>query len=98
MKRRWIHEFILEGVPILLCIGLALKAPGFLTAQNLLGVLRNVSMEGVIAFGMTMVIIAGEIDLGVGSGVAFAGCVTAWITQQLTAPLGHWPMISAILL
>jgi ribose/xylose/arabinose/galactoside ABC-type transport system permease subunit len=96
MKRRWIHEFILEGVLIVLCIGLSLKAPGFLTAQNLLGVLRNVSMQGVIAFGMTMVIIAGEIDLSVGSGAAFAGCVTAWITEQLTAPIGHWGMIPAI--
>ena len=41
-------------------------------------------MQGIIAFGMTMVIIAGEIDLSVGSTVAFAGCVTAWIVERLT--------------
>jgi len=97
MTRR-LREFILEGVLAALCIVLAWRAPGFLSADNLLNVLHNVSMEGIIAFGMTMVIIAGEIDLSVGSMIAFAGCLTAWITGQLSAaPIG-WPMPRAILL
>ena len=79
---------VLELILLILCIVLALAAPGFLTAENLLNVLRNVSMQGVIAFGMTMVIIAGEIDLSVGSAVAFSGCLTAYLTQQLTGPAG----------
>ena len=36
---------------------------------------------GLIAFGMTMVIMAGEIDLSVGSAVAFSGCLLAWMVQ-----------------
>ena len=40
--------------------------------------LRTVSMLGIIAFGMTAVIIAGEIDLSVGAGAALAGCIVAW--------------------
>jgi len=43
-----------------------------------------VSMQGLIALGMTMVIIAGEIDLSVGSMVAFAGCLTAYIAGGLS--------------
>jgi ribose/xylose/arabinose/galactoside ABC-type transport system permease subunit len=78
---------ILESILVLLCILLAFTATGFLTADNLLNVLRNVSMQGVIAFGMTMVIISGEIDLSVGSAVAFAGCLTAFLTLKLT---GEW--------
>ena len=78
---------ILEFILVLLCILLAFTAPGFLTTDNLLNVLRNVSMQGVIAFGMTMVIISGEIDLSVGSAVAFAGCLTAFLTMKLT---GGW--------
>ncbi|MGC8668261.1 MAG: ABC transporter permease [Chthonomonadales bacterium] len=69
----------LEAVLLVLCIALAWRAPGFLTRDNLLNVLRSVSMQGIIAFGMTMVIIAGEIDLSVGSAVAFSGCLAAWI-------------------
>ncbi len=78
---------ILEIILVLLCILLAFTASGFLTADNLLNVLRNVSMQGVIAFGMTMVIISGEIDLSVGSAVAFAGCMTAFLTQKF---IGDW--------
>ena len=79
----WVRNFVLEGVLLLLCLLLAFRAEGFFTTDNLLNVLRNVSMQGIIAFGMTMVIIAGEIDLGVGSAVAFAGCLTAWGTGAL---------------
>jgi sugar transport system permease protein len=91
MKRSY-HTFVLEAVLLLLCIVLALIAPGFFTAGNLLNVLRNISMQGIIALGMTMVIIAGEIDLSVGSAVAFAGCWTAWLTGFLMdAPLALPP-------
>jgi sugar transport system permease protein len=87
MKRSY-HTFVLEAVLLLMVIILALTAPGFFTARNLLNVLRNISMQGIIALGMTMVIIAGEIDLSVGSAVAFAGCWTAWLTGFLMdAPL-----------
>jgi ribose/xylose/arabinose/galactoside ABC-type transport system permease subunit len=81
--RLWLSEGILEIILISFCVALSFVAPGFLTAENLLNVLRNVSMQGVIAFGMTMVIVAGEIDLSVGSGVAFAGCLVALLTETL---------------
>jgi ribose transport system permease protein len=45
-------------------------------------------MQGVVAFGMTLVIVAGEIDLSVGSAVAFAGCLAAWGVQLLGPRLG----------
>jgi len=69
---------ILEVILVALGAVLAVASPAFLTVDNLLNVLRNVSMQGLIALGMTMVIIAGEIDLSVGSMVAFAGCLTAY--------------------
>ena len=81
----WARSSILELVLVALCLVLAFQAEGFFTVGNLLNVLRNVSMQGIIAFGMTMVIISGEIDLSVGSAVAFAGCVTAWLAQWLAA-------------
>jgi len=92
----YIQTAVLELILVILCIALALAAPGFLTAENLLNVLRNVSMQGVIAFGMTMVIIAGEIDLSVGSAVAFSGCLTAYVTQQLTGPSVGWSPSAAV--
>ncbi len=52
--------------------------------------LRSVSEQGIIAFGMTMVIVAGEIDLSVGSAVAMSACLVAWLVQA------GWPIPAAI--
>jgi ribose/xylose/arabinose/galactoside ABC-type transport system permease subunit len=93
--RSWAKQSIMELVLLILCIMLAFKAEGFFSTANLLNVLRNVSMQGVIAFGMTMVIISGEIDLSVGSAVAFAGCLTAFVTQFVASSLGL-PLIAAV--
>ncbi len=51
----------------------AIASPYFLQTRNLLNILRQVSYTGVIALGMTFVIISGGIDLSVGSMVAFVG-------------------------
>lgn len=87
---------ILEVVLVILCVFLAFAAPNFLTAENLLNVLRNVSMQGLIALGMTMVIIAGEIDLSVGSMVAFSGCLSAWLTGWLNSEPINLEMPAAV--
>ncbi len=47
--------------------------PRFIELQNLLNILRQVSYTGIIALGMTFVVISGGIDLSVGSMTAFAG-------------------------
>ena len=91
-----LRRSMLEIILLVLCVGLAFKAPGFFTTENLLNVLRNVSMQGVIAFGMTMVIIAGEIDLSVGSAVAFAGCLSAWVTGHCGLPLPVAVTVAAV--
>src|SRR3989449_4284485 len=53
----------------------ALLSPFFLQWQNLLNIIRQVSYTGIIALGMTFVIVSGGIDLSVGSMVAFVGCL-----------------------
>lgn len=85
VKRFKPERYILELVLLTLCIVLAFSAPGFFSARNLLNVMRNVALQGVIAFGMTAVIISGEIDLSVGSAVAFSGCLAAWLTRAFVA-------------
>ncbi len=77
------RKTMLEIVLILLCVILAIMSPYFLNLDNFLNILRNASMQGIIAVGMTLVIISGEIDLSVGSAVAFAGCLIAWWAKAL---------------
>ncbi|MGA2067310.1 MAG: ABC transporter permease [Thermoguttaceae bacterium] len=79
---RWLlRHAMLEVALLAICAVLAVLQPTFLSADNLLDVLQSVSAWGIIAFGMTMVIIAGEIDLSVGSAVAFAGCLVAKLIE-----------------
>jgi sugar transport system permease protein len=76
-------RYILETILVAMCVVFSVIAPRFLTFGNFFNVLRNISLRGIIAFGMTAVIIAGEIDLSVGSVVAFSGCVMAWAVKFL---------------
>ncbi|MGX6962393.1 ABC transporter permease [Vagococcus xieshaowenii] len=61
----------------ILVIVVAVLNPNFLTANNLLNLLRQVSINALIAFGMSFVIITGGIDLSVGSTLALTGALTA---------------------
>lgn len=58
-------------------------SPYFLKFQNLVNILRQVSYTGIIALGMTFVIIGGGIDLSVGSMTAFIGAVVVLLMNYL---------------
>ena len=58
---------------VLLTVVSSFLSPFFLQVQNLLNILRQVSYTGIIALGMTFVIVSGGIDLSVGSMAAFVG-------------------------
>ena len=75
-----------------------LAAPRFLTPGNLLNILRNTSIVGSIALGMTFVIIAGGIDLSSGPVFATAGAVLIFL-QRIKNPDGSpgFPLAVAIL-
>jgi ribose/xylose/arabinose/galactoside ABC-type transport system permease subunit len=90
----WLRALRMEAILAFLVVVLVLTAPGFATLGNLLNVLRAVAMLGIIAFGMTAVIIAGEIDLSVGAGAALAGCIVAWFSGALTPMLGSVAAVS----
>jgi ribose transport system permease protein len=68
-----LQEYALVGVVLLLVVaGAVLESDDFLTSDNLLNVLRQASIVGVLAIGMTFVIATAGIDLSVGSMVAAA--------------------------
>ena len=58
---------------LLLCLFFSVTTKSFLTTGNLLNVLRQVSISGIVAVGMTFVMLAGGIDLSVGSMVGVTG-------------------------
>ncbi len=72
---------------ILLFVLLAIFAPNFLSSRNLLNVLRAVAFNGIIACGMTFVIISGDIDVSVGSAVAWASSLLGVLSIKQGWPL-----------
>jgi ribose transport system permease protein len=67
---------------ILLCIVLTILSPIFLTANNLINVLQQISINAIIAVGMTFVLLLGGIDLSVGAIVAFTGLIMAILMKS----------------
>lgn len=92
MKQKKINNIISEfGVLIALfalIIVISIISPEFRTVDNFLSLLRQSSINGFIAFGMTCVILTGGIDLSVGSVLALTSAFTAsFITQGAPVPL-----------
>ena len=80
---------------IVLMAAVAVMSPSFMTVDNLLNILRQTSINAVIAVGMTYVILSGGIDLSVGSVLAFCGAVCAWL---VAGDLSIWLAIPLSLL
>ena len=68
-------------VLVVICVIFWWLEPAFASQRNIFNVLRQVSIYGVLAVGMTYVILTGGIDLSVGSLLAFAGLVAASVEK-----------------
>lgn len=75
---------------VLLWIALTIASPHFLTFDNAVNVLLNAAPLALIAGGMTLTLIAAEIDLSVGSVVALVGSLAALLSVNFGAP---WPIV-----
>ena len=71
---------------IVLCMVMSFASPYFMKTQNLFNVLRGMSTIGIMAIGMTMVIVSGGIDLSVGSLAAVSAMLTARLMTYHNIP------------
>ena len=79
----FLFDHMIEMLLVVLIVVLAFANKAFLTSGNIFNVLRSSAFKGVIAYGMCFVIIAGEIDLSVGSQVALSAIIVARISKGL---------------
>jgi ribose transport system permease protein len=80
---------------ILICAAMTVLSPVFLTVTNVRNVIRQSSIFGIMAVGMTFVILTGGIDLSVGSILAVAGAISA---GMLKGGAGLLPVVILALL
>lgn len=72
---------------IVLFVIFTFASPVFLTVENLLNVVRQVSILGILSVGMTMVIISGEFDLSVGSTYGLAAMLAGLLMTSYGLPI-----------
>ena len=75
-----------------ICGFFALREPAFLGARNLTQLLVEFSITGTLALGMFMILLTGQIDLSVGSGVGLIGGIAAVLVFK-----HEWPAAPALL-
>jgi ribose transport system permease protein len=71
---------------VVICIAMSLLSPYFLTPNNLINVLSQISYIGMMAVGAALVIILGGIDLSVGSTMALSFMATAFLYKEIGLP------------
>lgn len=68
---------------LLICMVVAsFLSPSFLTARNLTNIIKYISIVAIVAYGQTLVLILGEIDLSIGSVMALCGCLTCSVVAS----------------
>jgi len=94
---RWRGAFGLLAVLLLAIIVSPTRGgrPVFLDLGNLTDILRQVAEKGILAVGMTAVVVAGGIDLSVGSLLAFGATLSAWLLMK--QGLGLLPTAAIVL-
>jgi len=85
-------KFLRKNIAIMggfvaLCVILAFAAPVFLTENNIMTLLRQISTNALLTLGMMMAIIIGGIDISLASVVALSGTVTAVFITNLNASI-----------
>ena len=71
------REFMLVVIIFGACVAMTIASEYFLTESTLLAVLLSLSIESMVAIGMTVLLVSGGFDLSVGSTVALSGATTA---------------------
>jgi ribose transport system permease protein len=87
----WARKLIGVQGPVIglvaLCVVFSFATSAFLSFRNLLNVLDQVTVLGILSVGMTAVIILGGIDLSVGSVLAFSMMIMGWLSHDMNLPL-----------
>jgi inositol transport system permease protein len=104
-NQRWerLNAFLSKyGIVLILLamiLAFSLLSEGFFTARNLFNIVRQISFMGLIAIGVTMVIITGGIDLGSGSVLALAAVMATSLAQlQDSATLKYPGLVVPVLI
>ena len=90
------NDYSVSVVFVILISLCGIMAPAFFKWNNFMAIFRNCSAVGIIALGMTFVIIAGGIDLSIGSNFAACGVILVILQGQIGLPLALCVLITCV--
>ncbi|MBU6351753.1 MAG: ABC transporter permease [Chloroflexi bacterium] len=103
----FLNKYGIVLILLAMLVAFSLLSEGFFTARNIFNIIRQISFMGLIAIGVTMVILTGGIDLGSGSVLALAAVLATSLAQLpesatlkyagLSVPIGV-PVLVALLI
>lgn len=85
-KKTWVDYYKKFGIYIFLAavfLFFAVAAPNFLSSKNVINILRQVSMFGIVVTGVSAVMIGGGMDLSVGGQMAVVGMILGYLMVNL---------------
>lgn len=99
-QTRITQTLVLIFIIIAICIVTTIVNPRFLRIKNIINIFQQISILGIVASGVGMLLIAGQIDISVGSQVSLMGVVIAmYIERFIGKPIGDvqaWQAAAAI--
>jgi len=90
-KQRFIKEYGIILIFVVLVAVMTILSPNFAQPKNLINILKQTSINGILSLGMMFVIISGGFDLSVGSIVGVSGVAAAYLG------MGEYPLIIPLL-
>lgn len=83
-RRIYVSEpVLLAAVLVVVSILIATRSPQFLTASNIIVILQNVAVAGIIAVPAVFLLISGNVDLSIGGVATLTGMCLAWASQNM---------------
>ncbi len=79
-------EYMMLFVLIILCIILSIMKPAFYSSFNVSTLIRTISWTTIVAFGQTLVLLTGGIDLSVAGMAGMSGILSAWFMVNMGIP------------
>lgn len=80
--KKFLMKYVMYLFLVLMCIVLTIASDKFLTVTNIMTIIKQISIQSIVAIGMTMIIISGNIDLSVGSLVALCSVSGAMLMNK----------------
>jgi ribose transport system permease protein len=92
------QSLVLIVIIVAICVVTAVVNPRFLRIQNLINIFQQISILGIVACGIGMLLVAGQIDISVGTQVSLMGVILSMVIQRMLGlPDGNVPAWQAAL-